>query len=41
MDCVPSLVDGPVLWGMWIKFKKGKGEAGLRHDCGGADEDGT
>jgi hypothetical protein len=26
----------PVLWGVWIKIKKGEKE--LNHDCGGCDE---
>lgn len=28
----------PVLWGMWIKLKKGKETEKLEHDCGGCDE---
>ena len=29
----------PVLWGMWIKIKKGKSEDAVTHMCGGCDED--
>lgn len=28
----------PLLWGMWIKFKKDKNLEKLDHDCGGCDE---
>ena len=28
----------PVLWGIWIKIKRGKNTKKLDHDCGGCDE---
>ena len=28
----------PLLWGVWIKIKKGENSENVDHDCGGCDE---